>query len=105
MVSIRYLQKYIQQKDHHPELIKDYYMKLTEEVGELGRAIRMNKRPQTPAQIKETLDEEIWDIIYYALAIANCYEIDLEEVIALKEKVNSQKYQTDIVYDPDSEKI
>lgn len=33
-MSIRYLQKYIQKKDHHPELIKDYYMKLTEEVGE-----------------------------------------------------------------------
>lgn len=30
----------------------------------------------------------------YALAIANCYDIDLEEVIKRKEEINNQKYHT-----------
>ena len=31
--------------------------------------------------IKGTIDEELWDVIYYALAIANCYDIDMEKQI------------------------
>ena len=37
--SIRYLQTYIRSKDYHPELRKDYFLKLAEEVGELSRAM------------------------------------------------------------------
>ena len=38
--TVRYLQSYIRAKDYHPELAKDYYLKLSEEVGELARALR-----------------------------------------------------------------
>ena len=38
--TIKYLQSYIRQKDYHPELLKDYFLKLSEEVGELSRAMR-----------------------------------------------------------------
>jgi NTP pyrophosphatase (non-canonical NTP hydrolase) len=52
------------------------------------------------AQIKGTIDEELWDVIYYALALANCYDIDLERAIKLKEDINNVKYKTGISFDP-----
>ena len=67
-------------------------MKLAEEVGELSRAMRKNLRPTSEDDIKGTIDEELWDVIYYAVALANCYDIDLEKVIPLKEKINNEKY-------------
>ena len=38
--TIKYLQNYIKQKDYNPELLKDYFLKLSEEVGELASAMR-----------------------------------------------------------------
>lgn len=99
-ITIKYLQEYIKSKDNNPELKKDYFMKLTEEVGELSCAMRKNLRPKDEAQIKETIDEELYDIIYYVLAIANCYDIDIEKVIPMKEEINNKKYNYDIIFDP-----
>ncbi len=99
-ITIQYLQKYIQSKDYSPEQIPGYFLKLTEEVGELSRAIRKNLRPSDELHIKETIEEELWDVIYYALAIANCYDIDLEKVIPIKEKLNNEKYNTGIEFNP-----
>ena len=31
-ISVRYLQEYIRKKDYKPELLKDYFLKLSEEV-------------------------------------------------------------------------
>ena len=97
--TIRYLQNYIRSKDYHPELIKDYFLKLSEEVGELARAIRKDLARGDSDGIKETIDEELWDIIYYSVAIANCYDIDLESVIKEKEAINNVKYRTGIVFE------
>ena len=91
-ISIGYLQEYIKSKDHKPELKDRYFMKLAEEVGELSRAMRKNLRPASENDIKGTIDEELWDVIYYALALANCYDVDLEKVIPLKEKLGNEKY-------------
>lgn len=100
-LTVKYLQEYIKSKDCHPELIKDYYIKLTEEVGELSRAIRKDLRPSGSGQIKDTIDEELWDIMYYALAIANCYGIDLEAAIRKKEEINNLRYNTGTTLNPD----
>ena len=89
-ISVAYLQSYIKSKDHHPELVKDYFLKLTEETGELARAMRRGLRPA--GDIRGSIDEELWDVIYYALAIANCYGIDLESVIPQKAAFNAQRY-------------
>lgn len=99
-ITISYLQEYIKSKDYDPELVKDYFLKLTEETGELSRAIRKNLRPNDNFQIKETIEEELWDIIYYVLAIANCYDINLEKIIPIKEKINNQKYNSGISFCP-----
>ena len=79
MADIRYLQEYLREKDHSAQ-VKDYFLKLTEEVGELGRAIRMDLPHGVGEDIKGTIDEEIWDVIYYALVIANCYGIDRKHI-------------------------
>lgn len=97
--SIKYLQDYIRAKDFEPELRNDYFLKLTEEVGELSRAIRKNMLRTETESIKDTIDEEIWDVIYYAIALANCYEVDLEEAIREKEELNRIKYSSNIVFE------
>ncbi len=100
-VTMEYLQKYIKAKDYNPELIKEYFLKLSEETGELSRAIRKNLLKAETDDIKGTIDEEIWDVIYYAIAIANCYDIDITETIKCKEEVNNRKYNSAVIYGDD----
>lgn len=97
--TIKYLQKYIKSKDYKPELLKEYFLKFSEEVGELAKAMRKGNVAADAENIKDTIDEELWDIIYYAVAIANCYDIDLEQVINAKENINNKKYNNDIVFE------
>ena len=91
-ISIAYLQAYIKSKEYHPDLVKDYFLKLAEETGELARAMRKGLRPASQEDIRGTVDEELWDVIYYTLAIANCYGIDMESVIPKKAAFNAQRY-------------
>ena len=95
----KYLQEYIRQKDYRPELVKDYFLKLSEEVGELSRAMRKGLKATNPENIKGTIDEELWDVIYYTLAIANIYDIDLEKVIKVKEEMNSTRYPSSVKFE------
>ena len=97
--TIKYLQNYIKEKDCEPEFLKDYFMKLSEEVGELSRAMQKSLKAVDLEHIKGTIDEELWDVIYYALAIANCYEIDMEAVIKAKEEINKAKYNSVITFE------
>lgn len=98
--TVKYLQRYIKAKDYKPELLKDYFLKLSEEVGELSRAMRKNLKAKTLDDIKGTIDEEIWDVIYYALAIANIYDIDVEQVIKAKEGMNALRYpSSDVAFE------
>lgn len=99
-ITIQYLQEYIKSKDYHPDLVKDYFLKLTEEVGELARVIHRGAPRATKENIKGTVEEELWDIIYYVLAIANCYDIDVEKWIAIKEALNNAKYNPDVTFNP-----
>ena len=91
-ISIAYLQSYIKSKEYHPELVKDYFLKLAEETGELARAMHKGLRPRSSEEFRGTVDEELWDVIYFALAIANCYGIDMESVIPQKEAFNNIRY-------------
>ena len=91
-ISIAYLQSYIKSKDHCPEQVLGYFLKLAEETGELARAMNKGLRPKAPGEIRDTVDEELWDVIYYTLAIANCYGIDMEAVIPRKEALNNVRY-------------
>jgi len=97
--TIKYLQHYIKQTDHNPELLKDYFLKLSEEVGELSRAMRKGLKAPNTKDIKGTIDEEVWDVIYYAIAIANIYDIDLEQVIKTKSEMNQGRYPSSVMFE------
>ena len=97
--SIQYLQYYIRQKDHNPELKKDYFLKLTEEVGELANAMRKNAKAPDLDHLVGSIDEELWDVMYYALAIANLYDIDMEHVIKAKAKLSESRYPCPIPFE------
>lgn len=97
--TIKYLQNYIKEKDYHPELLKDYFLKLSEEVGELACAMRKGLKAKNDIEIIGTVDEELWDIIYYALAIANIYDIDIEQLAKVKSKINESRYPSDVKFE------
>ncbi|MCJ7743420.1 MAG: hypothetical protein MUO99_02525, partial [Dehalococcoidales bacterium] len=73
-----------------PELAKDYFLKLVEEVGELSEVIRKETTYKNgdADTIRGTIDEELYDILYYCLALANVYGIDMEQAVLLKEGIN-----------------
>ncbi len=97
--TVKYLQNFIKAKDYKPELLKDYFLKLAEEVGELSRAMRKGLKAPNYDEIKGTVDEELWDVIYYAIAIANIYDIDLEQVIKSKSRMSESRYPSPVVFE------
>lgn len=97
--TIKYLQNYIKSKDYNPYAVKDYFLRLVEEMGELSESIRKNLIRSESETIKGTIDEEIWDVIYYCIAIANCYNIDIESVIKEKEEINNIKHNNDVNFE------
>ena len=95
-LTIRNMQKYLEKKYKitKPEKMKNtqrYFLKLIEEVGELAEVIRKNKRMEDN-NIKGTIEEELSDVLYYILMIANTYDIDIEQCFRLKEELNNVRY-------------
>ena len=90
-ITIRELQEYIKSKDYKPALEHDYFLKLVEEIGELSEVIRKDKKLGEDDDIKGTIDEELYDVLYYVLALANIYDVDLEKSCLLKEEINKKR--------------
>ena len=92
-ITIKYLQQYIKAKDFKPELREGYFMKLVEEVGELAEVISKNQRYLGDGNkiIKGTIEEELYDVLYYVIALANVFNIELEECCRLKEEINKER--------------
>jgi len=65
----------------------------SEEVGELSEVLRKNKRMTEQDDIKGTIEEELYDVLYYVLALANVYGIDLERSFEKKEEINRLKWR------------
>ena len=101
-LTLNYLQKAIQKIDGitlgDSKPADEYFMKFIEEVGELSECVRKNKR-MTDNNIKDTVEEELYDVLYYIICLANVYDIDLEKSIFLKEKINSKKYNRKSICD------
>lgn len=97
-VSIRKLQEYIKSKDYKPDLKHAYFLKLIEEVGELSEAIRKDVRIADTGTIKGTIDEELYDVMYYVLALANLYGIQIEDCFYQKEALNKEKYGQEVSF-------
>lgn len=95
-LTIRKMQKYLKEKYKRtkPEDIKNtqrYFLKLIEEIGELAEVIRKDQR-MVDNNIKGTIEEELSDVLYYVLMIANTYDIDLEDCFRKKEELNRTRY-------------
>ena len=95
-LTIKKMQKYLKEKYKiiKPEEMNNtqrYFLKLIEEVGELAEVIRKDKRMED-GDIKGTIEEELSDVLYYVLMIANTYDIDLETSFRLKEELNTKRY-------------
>ncbi len=95
-LTIRKMQKYLKEKYKRtkPEDIGNtqrYFLKLIEEIGELAEVIRKGKRMEGN-NIKGNIEEEISDVLYYVLMIANTYDIDLEDCFRMKEELNRVRY-------------
>ena len=94
-LTMRKMQKYLKEeyKKTKPEDMKNtqrYFLKLIEEVGELAEVIRKEQRMEGN-NIKGTI-EELSDVLYYVLMIANTYDIDLEDCFRMKEELNRVRY-------------
>ena len=98
-ITIKELQNAIMKIDHKNNAIDKYFYKLTEEVGELAKAIRKDKRLENSETIKETVEEELYDILYYVICLANMMEIDLTKCAILKEELNSEKYNRKSIFE------
>ena len=91
-LTIRKLQECIKNIDHKNNSNDKYMLKLMEEVGELAEVIRKNKRMEKGESIKGTIEEELQDVLYCIVCLANINDIDLQECVYLKEKLNCEKY-------------
>jgi NTP pyrophosphatase (non-canonical NTP hydrolase) len=86
------LQDYIRNFDHRPANKHTYFLKLVEEMGELSETIRKDARLKDTGYIKGTIEEELVDVLYYVITLANVYEINLEESFKLKDDLNKIKW-------------
>ncbi len=106
-ITIRYMQEYLKHKQgqlDHTEDTKMCYIKLAEELGELARIMLRGERQATgPDDLKDTIEEELFDILYYTLCFANAKGIDMETWIPIKEKLNNQRYPSGIEFNPRDE--
>ncbi|MGI6315093.1 MAG: MazG nucleotide pyrophosphohydrolase domain-containing protein [Christensenellales bacterium] len=96
-ITIREFQDYIRSKDNRTELADRYFIKLTEEVGELAEAV-LRDRHLGEAEVAEkrgTIEEEIYDVLYYLTVLANLHHVDLTRAAYLKEQFNQQRFGLD----------
>lgn len=91
-LTLRALQEYIKSGDYNPDNKHAYFYKLVEEVGELSEVMRRDQRLTDNGSIKGTIEEELYDVLYYVVGLANVYNIDLEQCFHLKEEINRVKW-------------
>ena len=105
--TLKYLQDFIWHKDYgYTETLNDetlfhLMLKLTEEVGELSRAVFKKARYNDPDNIRGTIDEELYDILYYTFCLAGFYGIDMETTVERKEALNAARYPSPLVFEKD----
>lgn len=109
-ITVRYLQNYIAAKDYShddPEHnSRDIFVKITEELGELARHIVRSPRHAHGAEdIKGSVEEELYDVLYYLLLLAANEGVDLESWIPVKEELNQRRYPSDVKFDPEGETL
>jgi len=74
---------------------QDKFLLLTEEVGEVAKAMRkeLNLYGERDEASKAELAAELADVLSYVLDLANIFEIDLEDALLEKLKVNEKRFK------------
>ena len=90
------LQKYVTELENERGFIDQTVIQkcllLGEEVGELYKAVRKSENISTDRNSNiHNVSEELADILIYTCAIANRYNIDLEEAFRSKEEINKKR--------------
>ena len=98
-LTIKKLQECVKSIAHKNNSNDKYMLKLMEEVGELAEVIRKNKRMEKGKSIKGTVEEELQDVLYYIISLANINNIDLQNCIYLKEELNCKKYNRNNMFE------
>ena len=93
--TLKDFQQYITDMEQERGLqadINHYCLMLGEELGELFKAIRKRENHQLDHTSKVgSVEEELADVFIFVCAMANKYQIDLEQAFREKEKVNTQR--------------
>lgn len=94
--TISELQAYYEQKAEErgfgDETAQDTLLLMTEEIGELARAIRKQSGIKTDEKGKNyAIEEELADIFIYLLHLSNILGISLEEAFWKKEEENNKR--------------
>jgi NTP pyrophosphatase (non-canonical NTP hydrolase) len=94
-ITIGQIQRYLKIKDYDPDRKYDYFLKLAEETGELAKALFLNLPHAEGEDIKNTIEEEFCDVLFYLCAIANLYGVDIEKWFPVKERETDKRFKTD----------
>lgn len=106
-ITIRYMQQYLASKEDVDKKRADnlgdrYFLKLVEEVGELAQVLCRGRRHATGIDdLKGSMEEELYDVLYYTLMLASYNGVDMESWIPLKEELNNRRYPSGVVFDPE----
>ena len=89
-------QKYVQEleieRGFDDQTVIEKCLLLGEEIGELFKAVRKSEKLKIDKNSQFTfVKDELADIMIYTCAIANRYNIDLEEPFRSKEEINKKR--------------
>ncbi len=89
----RYMAQICQERGWTKDNAAEKFLLLTEEVGELAKAIRrakgLSQEQARPTRFE--LEEEFADVLSYLLDLANLFQVDLEAAFREKERVNATR--------------
>ena len=91
-ITIKDLQRHIKAVDFAPDKLHEVVLKLFEEVGELSVEMRKAHEQGATETVKRAIKYELYDVLHYVTYIANIYEIDLEDAIIEKDRINAERY-------------
>ena len=90
-----YVKKLEIERGFSTQSARDKCLLLGEEVGELFKAIRKTEGLNIDNVSKiANIDDEIADILIYSCALANRFDVDLEDAFRTKEEVNKKRKWT-----------
>ncbi len=90
--NLEEFQEFVKERDHWPNHKTEVMLKFVEEVGELANEVRKASMNGLTDERLENIQLELYDCLHYVAQIANLYEIDLNEAIDKKERINKERY-------------